>query len=155
MKKYYKVLSAVFLLVFLIGSYYFFIYDNSIAEEKVDYIKIDNNTDDSILRATGNVIPEKTIDIKSSLSGEITEAILNVLDKPKSLIKFVKDRPGHDQRYAIDSSKMQEELGWEPEYTFEEGIKETINWYVNHQDWWRKIKSGEYKNYYEKMYDNR
>lgn len=81
MKKYYKVLSAVFLLVFLIGSYYFFIYDNSIAEEKVDYIKIDNNTDDSILRATGNVIPEKTIDIKSSLSGEITEAIFTEGDK--------------------------------------------------------------------------
>ena len=86
---------------------------------------------------------------------EITEAILNVLGKPKSLIKFVKDRPGHDQRYAIDSSKIQEELGWKPEYTFEEGIKETIYWYVNHQDWWRKIKSGEYKDYYEKMYGDR
>ena len=86
---------------------------------------------------------------------EITEAILNVLDKPKSLIKFVKDRPGHDKRYAIDSSKIQEELGWEPEYTFEEGIKETIDWYVNHQDWWKKIKSGEYKDYYEKMYGDK
>lgn len=86
---------------------------------------------------------------------EITEAILEVLGKPKSLIKFVKDRPGHDRRYAIDSTKIQRELGWQPEYTFEEGIKETIQWYINKKDWWEKIKSGEYREYYQRMYSNR
>lgn len=86
---------------------------------------------------------------------EITEAILESLGKPKSLIKFVKDRPGHDRRYAIDSSKIQQELGWEPEYTFEEGIRETIQWYKDNEDWWQTIKAGEYRDYYEKMYGNR
>lgn len=86
---------------------------------------------------------------------EITEAILEVLGKPKSLIKFVKDRPGHDRRYAIDSSKIQRELGWQPEYTFEEGIKETIQWYMDNKEWWEKIKSGEYREYYQRMYSGR
>jgi dTDP-glucose 4,6-dehydratase len=83
---------------------------------------------------------------------EITKAILKTLNKPKNLIKFVKDRLGHDRRYAIDSSKMKEELNWEPEYTFEEGIAETIQWYIDNKDWWRNIKSGCYKDYYRKMY---
>ncbi|RCW44758.1 dTDP-glucose 4,6-dehydratase [Halanaerobium sp. MA284_MarDTE_T2] len=86
---------------------------------------------------------------------EITESILNTLDKPKDLIKFVKDRLGHDRRYAIDSSKMKEELNWEPEYTFEEGIAETIQWYIDNEDWWRNIKSGDYRDYYQKMYTDR
>jgi len=86
---------------------------------------------------------------------EITEAILNTLNKPKDLIKFVKDRLGHDRRYAIDSSKMKEELNWEPEYTFEEGIAETIQWYIDNEDWWRNIKSGDYRDYYQKMYTDR
>ncbi len=86
---------------------------------------------------------------------EITQAILGILGKPESLIKFVKDRPGHDRRYAINSSKIRKELGWEPEYTFEEGVKETIQWYRDNEDWWRNIKSGEYLDYYEKMYGNR
>ena len=83
---------------------------------------------------------------------EITETILNTLNKPKDLIKFVKDRLGHDLRYAIDSSKMKGELNWEPEYIFEEGIAETIQWYIDNEDWWRNIKSGDYKYYYQKMY---
>ena len=86
---------------------------------------------------------------------EITEAILNTLNKPKDLIKFVKDRLGHDRRYAIDSSKMKKELNWEPEYTFEEGIAETIQWYIDNEDWWRSIKSGDYRDYYQKMYTDR
>jgi len=86
---------------------------------------------------------------------EITESILNSLDKSKNLIKFVKDRLGHDRRYAIDSSKMKEEFDWEPEYTFEEGIAETIQWYKDNEDWWRNIKSGDYKDYYKKMYTDR
>lgn len=86
---------------------------------------------------------------------EIVKAILELLGKPESLIKFVKDRPGHDRRYAIDADKIRRELGWHPEFPFEEGIKKTVGWYVHNQDWWQKIKSGEYQNYYEKMYGGR
>jgi len=70
---------------------------------------------------------------------EITEIILNALDKPKSLIKYVEDRLGHDRRYAIDSTKIQQELGWQPEMQFEEGIKTTIDWYINNPEWVRKL----------------
>ena len=83
---------------------------------------------------------------------EIVKLILEELDKPESLIKYVDDRLGHDRRYAIDSSKIQKELGWSPEYTFETGIKETINWYLDNQDWMDQVKSGEYQEYYRKMY---
>lgn len=86
---------------------------------------------------------------------EIVKLILRELGKPESLIKYVKDRPGHDRRYAIDSTKIQQELGWKPEYKFEEGMKKTISWYLENIDWWKKIISGEYRNYYEKMYANR
>ncbi len=83
---------------------------------------------------------------------EIVKLILKYLDKDDSLIKFVDDRLGHDRRYAIDSTKIQEELGWKPKYTFETGIKETIEWYLENQDWIEKVKSGEYQEYYRKMY---
>lgn len=86
---------------------------------------------------------------------EIVKLILQNLDKPESLIKFVKDRLGHDRRYAIDSSKIQNELGWIPKYTFETGIAETIKWYLDNREWWERIKSGEYMAYYERMYKNR
>ena len=86
---------------------------------------------------------------------EIVKLILNELGKDDSLIEFVTDRLGHDRRYAIDSSKIQNDLGWKPEYTFETGIKETINWYLDNQDWIAQVKSGEYQQYYEKMYGNR
>jgi dTDP-glucose 4,6-dehydratase len=72
---------------------------------------------------------------------EITKAILEAIDKSESLITFVKDRLGHDLRYAIDSSKIQDELDWEPDYTFEEGIKETIQWYLDHEEWLRAVTS--------------
>ena len=72
-----------------------------------------------------------------------------------SLISFVKDRLGHDQRYAIDPSKISEELGWLPEHNFEEGIVKTIRWYLEHQDWVESIIGGEYMKYYERMYANR
>lgn len=81
---------------------------------------------------------------------EVVKTILKQLDKPDSLITFVTDRPGHDLRYAIDSSKVEEELGWNRTYTFEDGIKETVNWYVNNQDWIENIKSGNYRDSYKK-----
>ena len=80
---------------------------------------------------------------------ELVKIILKQLNKPEDLIRFVTDRPGHDLRYAIDSSKVERELGWNRTYTFEYGIKETIDWYVNNQDWINDIKSGEYKESYE------
>jgi dTDP-glucose 4,6-dehydratase len=83
---------------------------------------------------------------------DIVKLILQNLRKPESLISYVEDRPGHDQRYAIDSTKIQRELGWRPSYTFEQGITETIKWYVNNQAWWKRIISGEYKEYYKLLY---
>ena len=86
---------------------------------------------------------------------EIVKLILNELDRDESLIEFVTDRLGHDRRYAIDSSKIQNELGWKPSYTFEKGIRETIGWYLDNQDWISQVKSGQYQQYYEKMYSQR
>ncbi len=86
---------------------------------------------------------------------EIVKLILENLNKSEKLIEYVKDRPGHDQRYAIDSSKIQKELGWKPKYNFEAGISETIQWYLDNLEWVKKVKSGEYQEYYEKNYDNR
>ena len=83
---------------------------------------------------------------------EITDLILKKLNKLKSLIKHVKDRPAHDRRYSLDCSKIKAELDWKPDTPFEEGISKTVDWYVSHQSWWQKIKSGEYLEYYEKHY---
>lgn len=73
----------------------------------------------------------------------------------EELITFVTDRPGHDLRYAIDSSKLHRELGWEPSLQFEEGIERTVRWYLDHQEWMDNITSGEYEKYYEAMYGGR
>lgn len=86
---------------------------------------------------------------------EVVKTILRELGKPESLITYVKDRPGHDQRYAIDPSKIHGELGWLPATTFDEGIKKTIRWYLDNKKWWKDILAGDYQNYYEKMYGNR
>jgi len=86
---------------------------------------------------------------------EVIELILKRLDKPESLIKHVKDRPGHDRRYAIDASKIVSELGWRPSVSFGEGINRTIDWYLDNQAWLRNVVSGEYQKYYESMYSNR
>jgi dTDP-glucose 4,6-dehydratase len=86
---------------------------------------------------------------------EIVRLILNRLGKPETLIKYVKDRPGHDRRYAIDAGKVMRELAWKPSVTFEEGIVRTIDWYLANQKWLARIVSGEYQQYYEKMYAGR
>lgn len=83
---------------------------------------------------------------------EIVRLILQTLGKPESLITHVQDRPGHDRRYAIDNTKITTELEWEPAYTFEEGMQETIRWYLEHQDWVEHVTSGVYQDYYKKMY---
>lgn len=86
---------------------------------------------------------------------DIVKIILKKLNKPESLIEFVKDRPGHDLRYAMNPSKIEKELGWKPSVTFDEGIDKTIEWYLNNKTWWEHIISGEYKNYFDKMYSYR
>ena len=86
---------------------------------------------------------------------DIVKIICRELGKPESLITYVTDRKGHDMRYAIDPTKIHEELGWLPETKFEDGIKKTIRWYLDNREWWETIISGDYQNYYEKMYGNR
>ncbi len=86
---------------------------------------------------------------------EIVRHILKRLNKPESLIRFVKDRPGHDRRYAMDPSKLRNELGWEPLVSHEQGLDQTIMWYIEHEEWWRRVKSGEYRTFYERWYGNR
>lgn len=86
---------------------------------------------------------------------DIVKLILKELGKPESLITFVEDRKGHDRRYAIDPTKIREQLGWEPETKFENGIVKTIKWYLDHKDWWEEIISGDYQKYYEKMYGDK
>lgn len=86
---------------------------------------------------------------------DIVKTILKLLDKPESLITYVADRKGHDMRYAIDPTKIHNELGWLPETKFDDGIKKTVQWYLDNKPWWERIVSGEYQNYYKRMYDNR
>jgi dTDP-glucose 4,6-dehydratase len=86
---------------------------------------------------------------------ELTHRILAACGRDESFIEYVKDRPGHDRRYAIDSTKTRTELGWAPRHTFEEALERTIDWYRSHTDWWRAIKSGEYRKYYEQQYGDR
>ena len=86
---------------------------------------------------------------------EVVKTILKALNKPESLITYVKDRPGHDLRYAIDPQKLETELGWKPTYNFDTGIQQTIEWYLDNKQWWEHIISGEYQNYFEKQYGDK
>ncbi len=86
---------------------------------------------------------------------DIVKLVLKEIGKPESLITYVKDRPGHDKRYAIDAAKIKNELGWVPSYQFENGIKKTVQWYLQNKQWWERIISGQYKKYYESQYSER
>lgn len=86
---------------------------------------------------------------------QVVKTILKELGKPETLITYVKDRPGHDMRYAIDPTKIRSELGWQPETSFDDGIKQTIRWYLDNRTWWGHILAGDYRNYYERMYGDR
>lgn len=90
---------------------------------------------------------------KSNL--DVVKTILKQIDKPESLITYVGDRKGHDLRYAIDPAKIHAELGWLPDTKFDDGIRQTIEWYLDNREWWEDIIKGEYQDYYEKMYANR
>ncbi len=114
----------------------------------------------ALLLAAQRGRPGEVYNVGGSAEAEIpnvavTKAILQILDKPTSLIKKVGDRPAHDRRYAIDYSKSKAELGWQPTIPFEQGLQSTVRWYLDNEAWWRKIKSGEYLKFYEKNYGNR
>ena len=85
---------------------------------------------------------------------QIISKILQLMDENMSMIEEVSDRPGHDRRYAVDWTKINTQLGWQPQHEFETGLEETINWYMEHKDWWQHVKSGEYKEYYKKQYQS-
>ncbi len=86
---------------------------------------------------------------------DVVKKILKILGKDESLIKFVKDRPGHDFRYSMDTSKIEREIGWKPEIEFEDGLQMTIKWFIENRGWWERIKSGEYMKFYEEWYGSR
>ena len=86
---------------------------------------------------------------------KVVQMILGLLQQPESLIRFVPDRPGHDGRYALDFQRAQTELGWEPKIEFEQGLRDTVAWYVDNREWWESIKSGAYREYYANQYDSR
>jgi dTDP-glucose 4,6-dehydratase len=86
---------------------------------------------------------------------ELTELILGVLDKPLSLIRYISDRPGHDRRYALDATKMRAEFSWRPMHTFDDALQRTVLWYRDNPTWWQRVKSGDYRTYYQRMYGER
>ncbi len=86
---------------------------------------------------------------------EVAKKIIKILGKSENNIEFVKDRPGHDRRYAVDWSKIKNELGWEPKYDFDTWLEKTVNWYKENEEWWRRVKDGEYQKYYDKQYSNK
>ena len=85
---------------------------------------------------------------------EIAKKLLKLLGKDESYIEFVKDRPGHDRKYDVDWTKIKNELGWEPQHNFDEWLAKTVEWYKNNTEWWQNIKSGAYKEYYERQYNS-
>jgi dTDP-glucose 4,6-dehydratase len=86
---------------------------------------------------------------------QVVKMLLKILDKPESLIRFVKDRPGHDRRYAMDATKIRSDLGWEPKYTFEAALQETVDWYLGNRTWLDHVRSGAYRDYYDRLYSDR
>ena len=112
----------------------------------------------AVWKVLTEAVPGKTYNVggcNEKTNMEVLELILRQLGKPKSLIRHVKDRPGHDRRYAIDAGKIMKELGWQPSVSFEEGLEKTIDWYLQNQKWLSNVVSGDYKKYYDSMYENR
>ena len=85
----------------------------------------------------------------------VVKEILRLVGKGEDLLTYVKDRPGHDRRYAMDSSKARAQLGWTPTFTFEQGLEQTVRWYLDNQDWWERVRSGAYQDYYATQYGAR
>lgn len=121
--------------------------DHAVAVETV----LKNGSPGSVYNIGGNN-EWKNIDIVNLVCDLLDERLGRPKGTNRGLITFVKDRPGHDRRYAIDASRLRLDLGWEPSYTFEQGIAETIDWYLGHQDWVKEVTSGAYREYYSKQY---
>lgn len=122
-----------------------------------DWIHVDDHS-----RALDLIIHKGKVSETYFIGGEnevanidLTKMILEIIGKDESQIEYVKDRPGHDRRYAISNKKIKKELGWQPEILFKEGLKQTIDWYIENKNWWQRIKSGEYLEYYKKQYQER
>ena len=114
---------------------------------------IDHNKAINLVFEKGNIGEVYNIGASREMKNiEIVKLILKHLGKSEELIQYVKDRPGHDRRYAIDSTKIQTNLGWKPSFTFEEAITKTIDWYIENKQWWERIISGEYRQYYSIQY---
>ena len=119
-----------------------------------DWLFVEDHCD-GILKVLEDGLPGEQYNIgggKEMTNLAVTKTILKILDKPENLIKFVKDRPAHDRRYALNYDKISRELGWQPRTKFEDGIEKTIRWYIENQQWWKDIMSGEYKEFYNKHY---
>jgi dTDP-glucose 4,6-dehydratase len=120
-----------------------------------DWIHVDDHNS-AILKVLFEGIPGEVYNIGADSERsniEIIRSILNILGKPETLITYVKDRPGHDRRYAIDSNKIRGKLNWIPQIPFQEGIRSTIEWYLENEEWIKSVKSGEYIEYYNKQYN--
>jgi dTDP-glucose 4,6-dehydratase len=123
-----------------------------------DWLHVDDHCDALITLLAHPGIEGETFNIGAGHELDvltITDTILRLLGKPRSLIRHVEDRPGHDRRYAVDSSKLTRLTGWEPRTSFEDGIRETVRWFQANETWWRPIKAGEFRAYYERMYGQR
>jgi dTDP-glucose 4,6-dehydratase len=122
-----------------------------------DWIHVQDHCE-ALLAAAERGIPGETYNIGADAEWTnlgIVTAILELLGKPKSLIQHVKDRPGHDRRYALSSGKARRELGWSPSREFETGLSETVRWYLDNESWWRRVMNREYMEYCEKNYSGK
>jgi dTDP-glucose 4,6-dehydratase len=125
-----------------------------------DWIHVEDHCEAlcALLEAPAEKVAGETFNIGSGREWdvlEITARILELTGKPATLIRHVEDRPGHDRRYALDSSKITRALGWKAKHAFEDGLQQTVRWYQERRDWWEPIKAGEFREYYERMYGKR
>jgi dTDP-glucose 4,6-dehydratase len=123
-----------------------------------DWLHVDDHCDALLTLLTFAGVEGETFNIGAQHELDvltITDTMLRLLDKPRTLIRYVEDRPGHDRRYAVDSSKLTRVTGWTPAISFEEGIVQTVQWFRANESWWRPIKQGDFRAYYERMYGQR
>jgi dTDP-glucose 4,6-dehydratase len=125
---------------------------------KRDWLHVDDHCDALLTLLTFPGIEGETFNIGAQHELDvltITSTLLTLLGKPTTLVRHVEDRPGHDRRYAVDSSKLTRVTGWRPRVSFEDGIRSTVEWFRANEGWWRPIKQGEFRAYYERMYGQR
>jgi dTDP-glucose 4,6-dehydratase len=123
-----------------------------------DWLHVDDHCDALLTLLTFPGVDGETFNIGAGHELDvltITDTLLSLLGKPRTLVRFVEDRPGHDRRYAVDSSRLTRVTGWKPAIPFEQGIRQTVDWFRRNEAWWRKIKTGEFRAYYERMYGQR